>query len=126
MNPDLPDIVINGGASSTALSELQSISDGNTPSLPQLLPQAPNLLRLDTIPNNHYNYINGFLVAFMDWGIVPKLMHTPLNCRPYLPPPSLGHGHGLGRPLLSYLHSPHLHLGRLWESSDVSNLQSLL
>src|SRR3954447_6601708 len=84
--------------------------------------KAPNLLRLDTIPNNHYNYIEGFLVAFMDWGIVPKLMHMPLNCRPYLPPPSLGHGHGhgLGRPLLSYLHSPHLPLGRLWESSDAS------
>jgi hypothetical protein len=87
-----------------------------------LPPQAPDLLRLDMIPNNHYNYINGFLVAFMDRGIVPKLMHMPLNCRPYLH----GHGHGLGRPLLSYPHSPHLHLGRLWESSDASNLQSLL
>lgn len=71
-------------------------------------------------------YINGFLVAFMDWGIVPKLMHMPLNYRPYLPPPSLGHGHGLGRPLLLYLHSRYLYLGRLWESSDASNLQSLL
>ena len=68
----------------------------------------------------------GSLVTFMDWDIAPKLIHIPLNSPPYLPPPALGHGHGHGCPLLSYLHSLDLHLGQLWESSDASNLQSLL